>query len=273
MANYNLNFHETFLPDITYLSKILLNADMIDNKTKEEISGFTGIPTGKSSGKVVPHIEYLKFMNLIEYEKSKGGKFIIKRTSLGNKIIQEDPYMNERITKIMINYFLTSKKFGAEMWNLIFREFPYVYGTIIDSTIVINEIEKYYGKKVKLGAFNSTYGNSNSFSDIEVLRIKDEKYEFNSLGFEYEGFYMYFYTLLAELEALDSLRKEFTYNEIFHEIKWNIGFQWSEVDAIEVLERFESKGLISINRQLNPTTVILNVNSIDICKKIYGLLI
>lgn len=272
MAKYNLNFHETFPPDRAYLSKILQNTDVIDNITMEDISELTGIPTGKSSGKVVPHINYSKFMNLIDYELQEG-KFIIKRTSLGSEIFREDPYMNERITKLLLNYFLTSKYCGAQMWNLIFREFPYTYGKMISSNIVSTEIERYYGKRVKLSPFNSTYNKSNSFKDIEVLKFEDEIYKFTSLGFEYEGFYMYLYSLLIELEALDIFRKEFSYSEIFHQIKWNLGFQWSENEAIKVLERFESKSLISINRQLSPITVILNVSSLDICNKIYSLLI
>ena len=37
--------------------------------TKEEISCLTGIPTGKTSGKVIPHTRYAAYMGFIEYQK------------------------------------------------------------------------------------------------------------------------------------------------------------------------------------------------------------
>ena len=86
-------------------------------------------------------------MNLINCNK-KEGKFYITRTALGNEIFKQDLYMNERLTKLLINYFLTSKYYGAQMWNLIFREYASVYGNRMNVLTVTNEIEKYYCKKV-----------------------------------------------------------------------------------------------------------------------------
>lgn len=272
MVKYNLNFHETFAPDRAYLSKILENADIINELSKEEISEITGIPTGKQSGKVVPHIEYLKFMNLITFNK-KNAKYTIKRTPLGNVVYKEDPYLNEKLTGLMLNYFLTSKLYGAQMWYTIFREYVYTYGNNISRKIVTSEIEKYFMKTVKLGPFNSTYTNKNSFVDLELLDINNDYYIFNSSGFDYERLYMYLYTLLVELEEFDDSRKEFTYNEIFDEVKWNIGFQWSKKEATDILEKFESKDLITINRQLSPITILLKVSSRDILNEIYSLLL
>ena len=62
----NLNFHQTFPPNLEYLSRLLEITDMTDDLTKEEISEITGIPTGKSSGKVEPHVEYGIYMGLLK---------------------------------------------------------------------------------------------------------------------------------------------------------------------------------------------------------------
>ena len=101
--------------------------------------------------------------------------------------------------------------------------------------------------------------NDNSLKDTYLLKLQDDSYKLNSAGYEYECMYMYLYTLLAELERMDFKRNEFTYDEIFNDIKWNLGFQWTKEEAIDVLQKIESKGLILINKQLNPITIILNV--------------
>ena len=90
----NLNFHESFNPDFEYISKIVQIADNCEGLTKEEISELTGIPTGASSGKVEPHINYAKFMNLIEFKK-ESSRYYIYSTSLGKVIENEDLYYLE----------------------------------------------------------------------------------------------------------------------------------------------------------------------------------
>lgn len=79
--------------------------------TKEQILEITTIPTGNSSGKVETTIEY---MNLIDYTK-ESNLYNISKTSLGEVVSREEPYLSEKISIKMLNYFLTSKSFGAEM--------------------------------------------------------------------------------------------------------------------------------------------------------------
>lgn len=53
-------------------SKIMELAKDNYSGSKEEISEKTGIPTGKTSGKVVPHILYAQYMGLTTYTLTKG---------------------------------------------------------------------------------------------------------------------------------------------------------------------------------------------------------
>ena len=68
----SVNFHKTFSPQDSYLAKILELAVNGYSGTKEDISAVTGIPTGKTSGKVIPHILYAYYMGLIKYQLNKG---------------------------------------------------------------------------------------------------------------------------------------------------------------------------------------------------------
>ena len=68
----NLNFHQTLKPEKQYVGSILDVANNTDTMSVPNISSYTGIPNGKSSGKVEPHISYAKYMGLIEAEKKDG---------------------------------------------------------------------------------------------------------------------------------------------------------------------------------------------------------
>ena len=52
----NLNFYQSFKPEKQYVGSILDVANNPDSMSVSRISLYTGIPNGKSSGKVEPHI-------------------------------------------------------------------------------------------------------------------------------------------------------------------------------------------------------------------------
>jgi len=273
--NVNLNFHSTFNPDFEYITKILEIADEYEGLTKEEISDLTGIPTGKSSGKVEPHIMYCKYMNLINFKK-KDKKYYINSTELGKVVRLEDLYFLENITKLICHYFLTSKISGAVLWSKIFRDMQYKYGNKIKEGIVIRELEEEFNIKIKVSPFNSCYTHEKSLASLNLVKLIDLKEDkiisFNKNIYDEDALYVYAFTLIKELEELDQNRKEFSINEIIYELKWNQGFCWDENMAIEVLEKINDKSIINLNRQLNPMTVIINKSSEDILDSLYSLL-
>lgn len=96
----NLNFHQTFPPDEAMLSRLLNSEVFGEALTKEEISQQTGIPTGKSSGKVEPHISYARFMGLLE-DYYSDGKHTLTLTKLGELVLEEDPGLSENVTRML----------------------------------------------------------------------------------------------------------------------------------------------------------------------------
>ncbi|OPJ55651.1 hypothetical protein [Alkalithermobacter paradoxus] len=270
----NLNFHESFCLELEYIGKILQIADNYGYLTKEEVSELTGIPTGDKSGKVEPHIYYANYMNLIDVNKD-GGKYLLKKTDLGNLIYNEDLFLVENVSKAMCNYFLNSERFGATMWFQIFRIITDKYGDVINEEVLINELKDMNGIKINLTPFRSTYRNDNSLKSLHLLEIIDEdarKVKFNKNNINKDLMYVYSYTLLKELEALDVNRQEFTVSEIIEDIKWHRGFCWDEEVAMNVLDELSDMRILSLNKQLIPVTVIKNINSEDLLDKVYSLL-
>ncbi len=275
---YSINFHQTFPPDLDNIGRILNIADEYGGLSKEEIFEITGIPTGKSSGKVEPAIKYAQYMNLIRYKK-KGDKYTILTTEFGKVVKNEDRYLQEKVTKLLCNYYLTSSIYGAKMWNELFRKFPEYFGNEISLELLSAEIKKVLGtaSEVKLTPFKNTYMSENGFQDLNLIEFNADKTNsriiYNVDKYDRESIYGYCYTLVDELTSTDNNRLEFTVDEIFHKICWNRGYQWSEEFAFEVLEKFKNEGLITINKQLNPITIVMNIDKETLSKKIYSFLI
>ena len=91
-----LEFHKTFSAETGYVSKILQLAIEKISGTKDELSKISGIPTGKTSGKVIPHIKYAAYMGLIDYSVDGKGVYALSATKLGEEIFMQDPFLANR---------------------------------------------------------------------------------------------------------------------------------------------------------------------------------
>ena len=215
-------------------------------------------------------------MNLINFEKANA-KYKIKLTSLGKEILNEDPYFLESISKFICNYFLTSKYYGAVMWNKIVREMTGRYGYEIKESLVMKDLYEEFDIQIKLTAFRSCYNNDKSMGTLNFINIEDQGddtlIKFNKNIYDDENIYVYAYTLLSELEKLDNNRNEFTINEILNDILWGKGFVWDEEISMMILEKLNDLNIVNLNRQLNPITVIKNKNSEELIGNLYSLLI
>lgn len=272
MKSKNINFHQTFFPNFDYIGKILDIASGTENYSIEEISKITGIPTGKSSGKVLPHIRYCEYMNLISVENSNS-KYLIKRTDLGELVYLEDPYFSESISRLLCHMFLSSKSVGSELWFFICRSMQSSYGNKINKGVIEHDIVSYFNKGTKMSAFNTAYTSENSFGNLNLIDIVDDTIRFKDFSYEEEYFYAILYVLYKELKQIDFNRSEFTTIEIFNDLKWNWSINWSENKSMEFLEKASEEGWIDLNRQLTPTIILLKRNIADVMNLIYSELI
>ncbi len=92
-----LNLPQSFLPERRLLSALLAFAEQQGSGEKEAISAATGIPTGKSTGKVVLLIHYALGMGLITATR-QGATWQLGLTPVGAQVRREDPYLSEPLT-------------------------------------------------------------------------------------------------------------------------------------------------------------------------------
>ncbi len=268
----NINFHQTFAPTLEYLSRLLEITDMTEEQTKETISEITGIPTGKCSGKVEPHINYAIYMGLVKNTCNTRGKYMLLQTPLGKVICNEDEGLREEISQLMCHVRLTSPSTGAQLWSSIIRDILPIYPNGIKHILLEDELNRRLisGKgKVRMGAFFSTY--EKSFEAFTLLSKGKDTVNIISQGYKNELFYVYAYTLLYEWEQVYPGNREISSTQL-SDLKFASTFGFREDLANQVLERISEKGLIQINGQLSPFTIIKLANSEDLLNLLFSLL-
>ena len=265
----SVNFHKTFSPQDSYLAKILELAVNGYSGTKEDISAVTGIPTGKTSGKVVPHILYAYYMGMIKYRLNKG-IYSLNVTPLGRIVYDNDKYLFEDISKLICHYHICEPHYGAYIWSFIYTHLP----LMLDETISDEALKKKYNEYFDLNVDISPLKNTYSDGFLSVLNLLDfsEGLKINSSYYRDNMLYVYAYLLLTSWEKLFPNAQEITFDQISNELKWNKILGFDDEEMLFTLEQLENEGIVQLNKQLVPYTAVRLTDSSDSMLKLYDLL-
>lgn len=269
--NENLNFAMTFSPSKDLIINLLRVADG-EERDADEISEYTAMPGGDSSGKLRPQLDYARAMGVLEYSYDKK-KYIIRKTALGETLYDEDFSFDEKITLQLLNYNMSSKTNGTLVWNLLTRKIlsskPTSYVTIY------NFLEAKYEKDEKSSKRIFTPYKSAQKSFFQVLNFiedSDNEIKIKPLKIDKRHAYMYAYTLLNDWEILFPKESEITFFQLSDEIEWGQGFGWDEEDTFIALQLCEEYGAIRINKQLVPMTIVRNISKEESLRRMFDLL-
>ncbi len=169
-----LNFHRTFIPERRLLAAIMDYAAQGKSGTYEEIAEETGIPMGKSTGKVPAILDYARGMGLVELEDS-GGASVKKPilTSFGRSVYLEDHMLGEAITQWIAHLHLCLPDSGAISWHIAFGKGR----SVIGSTFTLEQLEDYLvaecgGGNRRTGPLVRTYLDDAALGRASVLSQK-----------------------------------------------------------------------------------------------------
>ncbi len=265
----NINFHQTFKPEGQYISSILDIADGKSWHSLKDISGITGIPQGVSSGKVEPHISYAEYMGLVKSEK-KDKQIQLTRTKLGECVRMEDPGLQELLTKLLLHAMILRREEGAGMWSSIFREIFPKYHNGIKKEMLILELNQIYDNKVTAKNIAPFFGSYDDFfSEIGILNVEDDVVICKSLVYNKEFIYLYALVLWAYWEEYYPGQEEISSAQ-FAELRFGKIFGWDTQSEYEVLEHLADKGLLRMNRQLMPYTILKLTNKEALISSLYS---
>ncbi len=270
----NLNFHETFQPETTYITRILELAVDGFKGDKFRISEITGIPTGDKKGKVEPHIKYSSYMGLTDYTYNRG-VYKLLATKLGAEVWRQDRYMHEDLTLWLLHYCMTRQNMGAPQWSYLVRKVHEGFNSTVSTSHISSMLQKDYevsstdaGKAVSVMRSSYTTG---VFSNIQYLEW-EEKLKFKEKMEEIQFKYLYAYALLMSWEMIFPEKKEITLTEISEDLCIGKVFGFNDEELDSVLSTLADNRIISINRQLFPITIIRTSSSEEMLKKMYSAL-
>ena len=265
----SVNFHKTFAPQDSYITKILELAKNNYTGSKEEISEETGIPTGKTSGKVVPHILYTQYMGLTTTSLEKG-KYTLELTDLGKTVIENDQYLFEDISRLICHYNICDEAIGAYLWSFIYSGLPLMLDETMSEEAMKKKYNDFFMVRTDLGALRKSYSDNGFFSLLDLLDFS-EGIRINSSYYKDERLYVYAYALFCSWDRKCPKTQEITANQIL-DMKWNKRYGFDEDEMLFALEQMEGKHLLRLNKQLIPYTVIRNAETADVLPHLYELL-
>lgn len=151
-----LNLPQTFLPERRLLAKLLSFIADQGGGDKEAISAATGIPTGKSTGKVEPMIRYVQGMGLANAEKA-ASQWRLSLTPLGEIVQREDPFLSEPVTIWLLHLMLcrrcgrsTPARGIADAWFALFADSDFRLGPRFTPAAWLDLLIERHGQKAYL---------------------------------------------------------------------------------------------------------------------------
>lgn len=272
----SLEFHETFKPEMVYISKLLQLASEYHSGTKFEISEISGIPTGDQKGKVEPHIKYASYMGLIDFFYEKG-VYSLKLTPVGKEVFVQDPYLHEDLTTWICHYGMTRKKTGAPQWAYLIHDVHPGFGEPLSQQRLFSLASSWcdmpasnMSKKV-FSVVKGSYTDG-CFSRLNFLNWTD-LILFHEQSEKLDLAFVYAYALLDSWTRIYPEKREITDFELKNGIGFGKMFGFNEEECNYVVDSLSDEGLLMVNRQLYPATIIRTASVENIIPRLYSRLL
>lgn len=274
LSRSKINFHETFQPELPYLAKIIDLASHNFSGSKLEISELSGIPTGKQKGKVEPHIKYASFMGLVDCTVSKG-IYSLSLSPLGTEVFIQDKFLHEYLTHWLCHYGLSRPDLGAPQWYYIVHKGHSGFYKNNSSDYHLNKANALFGTNVNFaemfGVVKRCYSEG-FLSDINYLKW-DDRAKFIEHSENPELLFVYAYVILDCWKRLFPKKSEITLTELIEQIEIGKIFNVSDPEIDSILDNLEFEGVLKLNRQLYPPTIVCTSNLDIIIPKLYNRLL
>lgn len=266
-----LSFHLSFLPERRYLASLLKLAEQDFSGTVEAIAAESGIPTGKKSGKVVPHLKYASAMGLIAEPAIDNGRYELRLTILGKQVSAEDPMLHERITQLIMHLMLARPIGGATSWHVLFGRSRLALGRTMSVDAALSWLSKEFGSSTSLpGPLFSTYREEASLARTSMLVVEKTVLTRGSLPALEDYYWGYAYCWLSYWEQTASAAQQLS----LHELEAACGFVevsgWNEAGFEDFLAWATEQGIVRVDRQTGTPLVMKTKCSADLVDRIYA---
>jgi len=248
------NFHKSFIPERRFIHALLRFAAGRGAGTIQEIAEATGIPTGVSSGKVAPTIDYCRAMGLFTLPEERSATKRPELTAFGRVVLLEDPYLKTEITQWLAHLNLCGEETGAEVWYQTFWNGAARLGPVFERESLENWLASMCNTKTGglIGPLISMYQEDASFAICGALTENGKQISRHTMAIHSEFVWGYAAWLLSTIERIAPHGEQVTLPQIEKACGWRILTGWTSADSDRALSLIERKGAISIDRHMQP---------------------
>lgn len=262
MANKNRdkrlprNFHKTFKPERHYINAMLQFAAKGQSGEMQEIARATGIPTGKSSGKVPAILDYCRGLGLVRLVDNQKRSSIKspELTDFGRVVLLEDPFLKCAISQWIAHFNLCGPRKGADIWYQVF----FMQSQLFTGSFKRKDLEKslqvIYGvpNGNLIGPLVGMYEDESSFKLCGVLSDSDGIIFRKIAPIVDESGRGYGAWLLQLMSDYFPNQDQISILELDKVAGWKTIPGWFGASFCDVVDLIEQKGLIEVDRHMNP---------------------
>lgn len=265
------SFHETFFPDRRHLSTLLKLAKGSYEGTIEEISATTGIPTGKSSGKVLPHLKYVCAMGITITSAVREGIYSLQLTPLGRLFASEDSLLHEPLTQLILHLMLSRSIGGASAWHVFFGCSRLALGRTCTVEAATSFLKQELGNSSSLpGPLFSTYREEASLARTAMLTFDNDVIGRNTLPMLDEFRWAYAYSWLTYWEQSKPGVQQMPLSELEALTRFFEVSGWARHVVDDFLAWTTSQGITRVDRQTGIPLVMKIKHSDELIAHIYS---
>ena len=267
------NFHRTFVPERQYLGALLKYAAGDAVVEMQLISEETGIPTGASSGKVMPTADYCRGMGLLTVLPGKEKRFQL--TSFGRTVLLEDPFFREPITQWIAHLQLCHHLHGAEVWYQTFCQGATVLGQMFtrDSLDSWLATAMHVTSQNLIGPLVRMYEDDASFGLSAVLTSDKTLIRRNRAPLDHVYAYGYGAWICSLIDDAGRNGAQITVDELEMKCGWRSIAGWNLKESHDVLGMLEQKQILVVDRQMNPWIIQSRSSAESLWRRLYDNLI
>jgi hypothetical protein len=253
------NFHKTFKPERQYLNAMLRYAASGQKGDYQAIAAATGIPTGVSSGKVPAILDYCRGMGLIRLAGAV--RSAVKEpelTHFGRVVLLEDPYLKTGVSQWIAHFNLCSPVTGADVWYHTFFAGTQALGMSFARTKLESHLSVVFGveKSGLIGPLIGTYEDDAAFATCGALSEVNGCVTRRPSPIEEELALGYGAWMLQLTADHFPKRRQIAITDLDAAAGWRTIPGWNVTALLRVLELVERKGLIEVDRHMEPWLIL-----------------
>ena len=266
------NFHRTFKPERQYISAMLRYAASGDEGNAQVIAAATGIPTGTSSGKVPAILDYCRGMGLIRLRGQE--RSAVKKpelTAFGRSVLLEDPYLKSGLSQWIAHFNLCGPMTGADVWYQVFFKGMQSLGMTFERPKLESYLSLVYGvdKAGLIGPLIGMYQDEAAFSICGALSESGTEILRKPAPITDEYGYAYGAWMLQIIVDHFPKQAQISITELDSQAGWRTIPGWDVGSHQRVLSLIERKGLIEVDRHMEPWLVRPKIPAESAWKRIY----